>query len=49
MIKIVAIAGDDGWCIVKDNDKLFIMKPPYSERREAMRDEGLLVKLVPDK
>ncbi len=35
MIKIVAIAGDDGWCIAKDNGKLFIMHPPYDKRREA--------------
>ncbi len=35
MIKIVAIAGDDGWCIAKDNGKYFIMRPPYDKRREA--------------
>jgi hypothetical protein len=46
VIRLLAIAPEDGWAFVRSADRILLLRPPYGKRRHPIVEEGTVVRAV---
>jgi hypothetical protein len=46
MIRLLAIAPEDGWAFVRSGDRILLLRPPYGKRRHPAVEESVVVRAV---
>jgi hypothetical protein len=46
MIRLLAIAPEDGWAFVRSADRILLLRPPYSKRRHPTVEESVVARAV---
>lgn len=46
MIRLLAIAPEDGWAFVRSEARILLLRPPYGKRRHPCVEEGVVTRAV---
>ncbi|HKH47648.1 MAG TPA: hypothetical protein VKM72_23570 [Thermoanaerobaculia bacterium] len=46
MIRLLAIAPEDGWAFVRSADRILLLRPPYGKRRHPAVEESVVARAV---
>lgn len=46
MIRLLALAPDDGWAFVRSADRILLIRPPYGKRRHPVVEESVVARAV---
>jgi hypothetical protein len=46
MIRLLAIAPEDGWAFVRSADRILLLRPPYGKRRHSSVEESVVARAV---
>jgi hypothetical protein len=46
MIRLLAIASEDGWAFVRSADRILLLRPPYGKRRHPSVEESAVARAV---
>lgn len=46
MIRLLAIAPEDGWAFVRSEDRILLLRPPYGKRRHPSVDESTVARAI---